>query len=74
MLIEVCLFSHSRHSDINLEEIVKEPVKDDDRAILLEEGGLQTASPRARTLSSSSSILRCVCVCDCVEGIAFEDL
>ncbi|KAF4391953.1 hypothetical protein G4B88_007528 [Cannabis sativa] len=41
------------------------PVKDDDRVVLLEEGKLQTASPRARILSSSSSIVRCV------EGICF---
>ncbi|PON64910.1 Cas1p 10 TM acyl transferase domain containing protein [Parasponia andersonii] len=50
----------ARHSDINLVEVVKEPLgkDDDERAVLLEEGGLPTASPRARTLSSSSSILR----------------
>ncbi|KAF4363562.1 hypothetical protein F8388_002103 [Cannabis sativa] len=53
------------HSDIPLEVVVKEPVKDDDRVVLLEEGKLQTASPRARILSSSSSIVRCV------EGICF---
>ncbi|KAF4404040.1 hypothetical protein G4B88_014496 [Cannabis sativa] len=41
------------------------PVKDDDRVVLLEEGKLQAASPRARILSSSSSIVRCV------EGICF---
>ncbi|KAF4390758.1 hypothetical protein G4B88_015648 [Cannabis sativa] len=56
---------HNRHSDIPLEVVVKEPVKDDDRVVLLEEGKLQAASPRARILSSSSSIVRCV------EGICF---
>ncbi|XP_062108839.1 protein REDUCED WALL ACETYLATION 2 isoform X1 [Humulus lupulus] len=48
----------ARHSDIPLEDVVKEPVKDDDRAVLLEEGKVQAASPRARILSSSSSIVR----------------
>ncbi|CAN0855270.1 Protein REDUCED WALL ACETYLATION 2 [Linum grandiflorum] len=46
------------HSDINLVEVGNETVKEEDRAVLLEGGGLQSASPRARTLQTSSPIFR----------------
>ncbi|XP_057957647.1 protein REDUCED WALL ACETYLATION 2 isoform X2 [Malania oleifera] len=46
------------HSDINLVELQSETVKDDDRAVLLEGGSLQSASPRARISSVSSQISR----------------
>ncbi|CAI0626486.1 unnamed protein product [Linum tenue] len=46
------------HSDISLVEVGLEVVKDDDKAVLLEGGGLQSASPRARNLHSSSPIFR----------------
>ncbi|CAI0626483.1 unnamed protein product [Linum tenue] len=48
----------ARHSDISLVEVGLEVVKDDDKAVLLEGGGLQSASPRARNLHSSSPIFR----------------
>lgn len=42
-------------------ELGKESINDDDRAVLLEDGGgLQTASPRDRNFSTSSPILRCI--------------
>ncbi|XP_071722174.1 protein REDUCED WALL ACETYLATION 2-like [Rutidosis leptorrhynchoides] len=44
-----------QHSDIALAEIGKETVQEEDRAILLEGGGLQSASPRARVSSSAWS-------------------
>lgn len=43
---------------MNLVEVEKEAVKEDDRAVLLEGGGLQSASPKARTLSAWSPIFR----------------
>ncbi|KAM7280046.1 hypothetical protein ACFE04_007180 [Oxalis oulophora] len=43
------------HSDVALTEIGKETVQEEDRAILLEGGGLQSASPRARVSSSAWS-------------------
>ncbi|KAH7513502.1 hypothetical protein FEM48_Zijuj12G0207100 [Ziziphus jujuba var. spinosa] len=48
------------HSDVNLVELVNETVKEDDKAVLLEGGGLQSASPNARTSSyaSSSPVIR----------------
>ncbi|KAL5541491.1 hypothetical protein UlMin_009201 [Ulmus minor] len=48
----------TRLSDVNLVELGNEVVKDEDRAVLLEGGGLQTASPKARASSPSSSIVR----------------
>ncbi|XP_022760720.1 protein REDUCED WALL ACETYLATION 2-like isoform X2 [Durio zibethinus] len=45
------------HSDVSLVETGNDVVKEDDRAVLLEGGGLQSASPKART-SSSSPILK----------------
>ncbi|KAJ4969001.1 hypothetical protein NE237_015702 [Protea cynaroides] len=47
-----------RNSDINLVELGKEIVKEDDRAVLLEGGGLQSASPRVQSLSVTSNIVR----------------
>lgn len=47
-----------RHSDINLVDLGKETVKEDDRAVLLEGGGLQSASPKARSPSVTSPIFR----------------
>lgn len=48
-----------RNSDVNLVELGNETVKEDDRAVLLEGGGgLQSASPRSRSLSSKSHIVR----------------
>uniref|UniRef100_A0A7N0UEJ5 Cas1p 10 TM acyl transferase domain-containing protein n=2 Tax=Kalanchoe fedtschenkoi TaxID=63787 RepID=A0A7N0UEJ5_KALFE len=40
-------------SDINLVQLGNETVKEDDRAVLLEGGGLQSASPRVAARSSS---------------------
>ncbi|GAV71683.1 Cas1_AcylT domain-containing protein [Cephalotus follicularis] len=48
----------SRHSDVSLVELGEATVQEDDRAVLLEGGGLQSASPRARTSSTSSPIVR----------------
>ncbi|KAK4855610.1 hypothetical protein QYF36_008996 [Acer negundo] len=49
-----------RHSDVNLVElgVGDGAVKDDDRAVLLEGGGLQSTSPKARSSASSSPIFR----------------
>ncbi|PIA28046.1 hypothetical protein AQUCO_07300017v1, partial [Aquilegia coerulea] len=47
-----------RNSDINLVELGKDTVKEDDRAVLLEGGGLQSASPRLRSSSVSSQLIR----------------
>lgn len=47
-----------RHSDINLVELGNEAVKEDDKAALLEGGGLQSASPRARSSSVTSQVVR----------------
>lgn len=46
----------SRHSDVNLVEIGKEFVKeDDDKALLIEDGGgLQSSAPKAKPSSSSA--------------------
>ncbi|KAL4643191.1 hypothetical protein ACB092_02G075900 [Castanea dentata] len=38
-----------RHSDVNLVELGNGAVKEDDRAVLLEGGGLQSASPKSRS-------------------------
>ncbi|XP_031387869.1 protein REDUCED WALL ACETYLATION 2 isoform X3 [Punica granatum] len=46
------------NSDVNLVELGDGAVKEDDRALLLEGGGLQSSSPRARSSSSSSPIFR----------------
>ncbi|XP_004295053.1 PREDICTED: CAS1 domain-containing protein 1-like [Fragaria vesca subsp. vesca] len=46
------------YSEVNLVEVEKDAVKEDDRAVLLEGGGLQSASPRARTPSTASPIFR----------------
>ncbi|PHU29905.1 hypothetical protein BC332_01998 [Capsicum chinense] len=48
----------SRHSDINLVELGNEAVKEDDRAVLLEGGGLQSTSPRIGSSSVTSHITR----------------
>lgn len=50
--------STSRHSDANLAELGNEAVKEDDSAVLLEGGGLQSASPRSRSSSTTSPIFR----------------
>lgn len=50
--------SSKLYSEVNLVEVEKEAVKEDDRAVLLEGGGLQSASPKARTLSAWSPIFR----------------
>ncbi|GFZ21758.1 O-acetyltransferase family protein [Actinidia rufa] len=47
-----------RHSDIGLVELGNESVKDDDKAVLLEGGGLQSPSPKARSSSVTSRIVR----------------
>ncbi|XP_031252979.1 protein REDUCED WALL ACETYLATION 2 isoform X1 [Pistacia vera] len=48
------------HSDVSLDElgVGDETVKEDDKAVLLEGGGLQSASPKARSSSASSPIFR----------------
>ncbi|KAM7463169.1 hypothetical protein LguiA_031290 [Lonicera macranthoides] len=50
--------STKTHSDINLVELGNETIKEDDRAVLLEGGALQSASPRARSSSVTSPIVR----------------
>ncbi|XP_027115861.1 protein REDUCED WALL ACETYLATION 2 isoform X1 [Coffea arabica] len=50
--------SKSRHSDITLVELGNGGVKEEDSAVLLEGGGLQSASPRVRSSSAASQILR----------------
>lgn len=50
--------STSRHSDVNLAEVWNDTVKEDDRAVLLEGGGLQSASPKSRSSSATSPIFR----------------
>nr|XP_029143624.1 protein REDUCED WALL ACETYLATION 2 isoform X5 [Arachis hypogaea] len=50
--------SKARHSDVKLVEMTGDAVKEEDRAALLEGGALQPASPRARNLTTSSSIFR----------------
>lgn len=54
---EVAL-STSRHSDVNLAEMGNGTVKEDDRAVLLEGGGLQSASPKSRSSPTTSPIFR----------------
>ena len=51
-----CWFA-SRHSDVGLVELGNEAVKEDDRAVLLE-GGVQSASPKARSSTSTFPIFR----------------
>ncbi|CAL5393506.1 unnamed protein product [Camellia sinensis] len=46
------------HSDISLVELANETVKEDDRAVLLEGGGLQSASPKARSSPVTSHVVR----------------
>lgn len=47
------------HSDISLVEVGSDAaVKDEDRAVLLEGGALQSGSPKARSLTASPSIIR----------------
>ncbi|XP_031112231.1 protein REDUCED WALL ACETYLATION 2 [Ipomoea triloba] len=50
--------SSKLHSDINLVELGNEAVKEDDKAALLEGGALQSASPRPRTSSVTSQLIR----------------
>lgn len=47
-----------RNPDINLVELGKETVKEDDRAVLFEGGALQSASPKVRNSSATSHIVR----------------
>ncbi|XP_058000865.1 protein REDUCED WALL ACETYLATION 2 isoform X2 [Hevea brasiliensis] len=46
------------HSDIRLAEVGNDTVKEDDKAVLLEGGGLQSASPKAKSSPASSPIFR----------------
>ncbi|CAL5368372.1 unnamed protein product [Camellia sinensis] len=48
------------HSDISLVELANETVKEDDRAVLLEWGGLQSASPKARSSPVTSHVVRAI--------------
>jgi len=48
----------ARHSDISLVELGTEAVKEDDRAVLLGVGGLQSSSPKARSSSITSHIVK----------------
>ncbi|KAK3018605.1 hypothetical protein RJ639_004937, partial [Escallonia herrerae] len=50
--------SSKANSDINLVELGNETIKEDDRAVLLEGGGLQSASPRVQSSSITSPIVR----------------
>ena len=54
------IYFSGRHSDINLVELGNDTVKEDDRAVLLEGGGLQSSSPRVRSLTVTSHIARFV--------------
>ncbi|XP_024983780.1 protein REDUCED WALL ACETYLATION 1-like [Cynara cardunculus var. scolymus] len=45
-------------SDINLVELGNDTVKEDDRAVLLEGGGLQSASPRSHGSFIASPVVR----------------
>ncbi|KAI8003706.1 Protein REDUCED WALL ACETYLATION 2 [Camellia lanceoleosa] len=47
-----------RHFDISLVELANETVKQDDRAVLLEGGGLQSVSPKARSSPVTSHVVR----------------
>ncbi|KAL8266913.1 hypothetical protein R6Q59_004257 [Mikania micrantha] len=49
-----------RDSDINLVELENDTVKDDDRAVLLEGGGLELASPRSHSSSIASPVVRLI--------------
>ncbi|KAL5700332.1 N-acetylneuraminate 7-O(or 9-O)-acetyltransferase [Ranunculus cassubicifolius] len=49
---------NGRNSDINLVALGDDTVKEDDRAVLLEGGGLQSSSPRVRNSSVSSQLIR----------------
>ncbi|XP_021906971.1 protein REDUCED WALL ACETYLATION 2 isoform X1 [Carica papaya] len=53
-----CNCSKARHSDINLVEVGNDTIKEDDKAVLLEGGGLHAASPRARSSSTTSPLIR----------------
>ncbi|KAB1225609.1 CAS1 domain-containing protein 1 [Morella rubra] len=53
-----CSASAKVHSDANLAELGNGAVKEDDSAVLLEGGGLQSASPRSRSSSATSPIFR----------------
>ena len=49
----------SRHSDVNLVEIVKDFVKEDDKALLIEDGGgLQSPSTKTKGSSVHSPLIR----------------
>ncbi|KAF6156592.1 hypothetical protein GIB67_014571 [Kingdonia uniflora] len=47
-----------RNSDVNLVELGQQTINEDDRAFLLEGGGLQSASPRFRSSSISHNLVR----------------
>ncbi|KAI4369509.1 hypothetical protein MLD38_017944 [Melastoma candidum] len=47
-----------RHSDVKLVELANNVVVEEDRAVLLEGGGLQSASPRIKNSSSSSPLFK----------------
>lgn len=47
-----------RNSEVSLVELGNDSVKEDDRAVLLEGGGLQSASPRIRSSSVTSRVVR----------------
>ncbi|XP_019174709.1 PREDICTED: protein REDUCED WALL ACETYLATION 2-like [Ipomoea nil] len=50
--------SSKLHSDTNLVELGNEAVKEDDKAVLLEGGALHSSSPRPRTSSVTSQLIR----------------
>ncbi|XP_061357028.1 protein REDUCED WALL ACETYLATION 2 isoform X1 [Gastrolobium bilobum] len=50
--------SKVRLSDINLVEVGSDVVKEEDRAVLLEGGALQSTSPKAQSINASTSIFR----------------
>lgn len=52
------ILSTSRLSDVNLAELGNGTVKEDDRAVLLEGGGIQSASPKSRSSPATSPIFR----------------
>ncbi|KAL2338925.1 hypothetical protein Fmac_013371 [Flemingia macrophylla] len=57
--------SRAGNSDINLVEVRSDAVKDEDRAVLLEQGALQSGSPKTRSLSTSPSIIRFLLMDEC---------
>lgn len=62
------------HSDINLVELEKETIKDEDRAALLEGGGLtRSASTKSHSISVKTNLIRSPAIFILME-FHFDDL